>query len=134
MTGMFSRTIPRRELLQRALQLAGIAGLAQACAPASTPPTATAPAAVASTPAASAPTAAVATTGAPTASTAARRAQLPSYIPFAGPTPDLAGDAAAGVDPGFLTFPKTPTRSVADKPGRGSDLSAFTVTFSGPPP
>ena len=48
--------------------------------------------------------------------------------------PDLAG-TPEGVDPGYLTFPKTLVKSVADPPGSGGDVSVFTrVILAAPPP
>src|SRR5579864_1393492 len=60
--------------------------------------------------------------------------QLPSYIPVVLAQPDLPA-TAAGVDPGYLTFPKTLARSVSETPSKGGDVNVFTfVILAAPPP
>lgn len=67
-----------------------------------------------------------------TAGTAAGPLKMPSYLPFAGPTPDLPG-SDKGLDPGYLSFPKTPVKSVKAVPGDGSPVTALTYA-DGPIP
>jgi putative aldouronate transport system substrate-binding protein len=60
--------------------------------------------------------------------------QLPSYIPIQPAKPDLPA-TAAGVDPAYLTFPKTLVKSVNETPSRGGDVTVFTrVILATPPP
>ncbi|MFD6178742.1 MULTISPECIES: type 2 periplasmic-binding domain-containing protein [unclassified Isoptericola] len=70
------------------------------------------------------------------ASTAAGpRAVLPTQVPFSGPVPDLAGDLAKAINPGYFRYPVDQlVRSVTDEVGSGGEMSAFVVTFSAPPP
>src|SRR5690242_12164560 len=99
--------IDRRTLISRAgLLAAGAVGasLLEACGP--------------GTPAGTAPTSAPASGGAPaaggatakpaaaTGATAATsgKVQLPTYVPFQGPKPDLPGNDQ-GLDPAFFKFP-----------------------------
>ncbi|NUT53311.1 MAG: sugar ABC transporter substrate-binding protein [Saccharothrix sp.] len=56
----------------------------------------------------------------------------PTYVPFAGPTPDAPGDAS-GVQPLFLEYPRQLARSVHDTVGDGSDVTAMVVTYGAPP-
>ncbi|MBV9581079.1 MAG: extracellular solute-binding protein [Chloroflexi bacterium] len=59
---------------------------------------------------------------------------LPTYTPIELVKPDLPG-TAAGVDPGYLTFPKTLVKSVNDTPAHGGDVDVFTrVILATPPP
>lgn len=58
---------------------------------------------------------------------------LPSYIPFSGPAPDLPG-SAAGVEPGYLTFPKNLVRSVPETPAGGGDITAVVQSTRPPAP
>ncbi|MGY0236362.1 extracellular solute-binding protein [Longispora urticae] len=57
----------------------------------------------------------------------------PTYVPFAGPKPDLAGDAKTGVQPGYLNYPANLAQAVKDKPGDGSDVTAMVITYGTPP-
>ena len=91
------------------------ASLLQACAP-------TAP---------SAP-AAGATAGAPS-SAAGGAVKLPTYVPFQGPKPDLAGNEQ-GLDPAFFKFPTDLVQSVPTPPGDGSTVTAMTYLTLAPPP
>ncbi|MFI6386865.1 substrate-binding domain-containing protein [Nonomuraea sp. NPDC050540] len=84
-------------------------------------------------------TAAVAVTGCSTSGggTAGSKAgaaggplKMPTYVPFAGPTPDLPGNAQ-GLDPGFLKFPASPVKSVKAVPGDGSTITGLTY-YDGP--
>jgi putative aldouronate transport system substrate-binding protein len=138
-------TYGRRHFLRRAsasLILPVSLPLLAACtaqAPAVATPAAST--AAASKPAATSAVAAPAATVAPTARTsngtpaAAARGgpTLPSYIPTELAKPDLPG-TAAGVDPGYLTFPKTLVKSVAEKPSSGGDVTVFTRLILAAPP
>src|SRR6516165_7767837 len=97
--------IDRRAFVTRAgLVAAGALGatLLEACGPASSPaPAVPAPASGAATPASS---------GA-AATAAGGKAALPTYMPFQGPKPDLAGNEQ-GLDPAFFKFPSDLTQSV----------------------
>jgi len=77
-----------------------------------------------------------ASTGAGSSGTAAKagRVQLPTYVPFQGPTPDLAGTTDGLVAPGYRSFPKNLVRTVTQPPGKGGDVEALTATLSSPPP
>src|SRR5687768_12082868 len=69
-----------------------------------------------------------------TSKPAGGKVSLPAYIPIELAKPDLA-PTAAGVDPGYQTFPKNLVKSVQDVPGRGGDVTAFTrVILAAPPP
>ena len=96
-----------------ALRLAGLGGaasLAVACAPAPVAPVAT-----------------VATAPAKPAAL-----QLPTYVAFQGPPPDQPGDAQ-GVQPVYIHYPKSPVKSIAAPPGKGSQVTALTNTVNAPP-
>ncbi|GAA0913996.1 hypothetical protein [Nonomuraea longicatena] len=56
--------------------------------------------------------------------------KMPTYVPFAGPTPDLPGNAQ-GLDPGYLKFPASPVKTVPNVPGDGSTVTALTY-YDGP--
>src|SRR5262245_2550968 len=82
--------------------------------PTSAPAAGSKPAAPAATTApAAAPTTAPAT-GKPAA---AGRVQLPTYVAPKGPAPDVPGTEI--IPPGFLSYPKSPTQTVATPPGDG---------------
>ena len=98
----------RRETL-RLLTLGGFVLLLEACAsqaPASAPQATAAPAAA---------------------------VQLPTYVPFQGPPPDLPGSPDGLVPPGYLNYPTNPTRSVTQPVGNGEDVTAVTYTTQAPP-
>jgi putative aldouronate transport system substrate-binding protein len=117
-----SGRLDRRTFVTRTgLLAAGTVGasLLAACAPPSTP---AAPAA-GSTPASGG-------AGAPAASGAAK---LPTYVPFQGPTPDLAGNEQ-GLDPAFFKFPSNLVQTVTTPPGDGSTITALTYLTLAPPP
>jgi putative aldouronate transport system substrate-binding protein len=59
-------------------------------------------------------------------------APWPTYAPFKGPKPDLAGDAH-GVQNCYLTYPKEIVRSVRELVGDGTDVTALVITYSTPP-
>src|SRR5688500_15673632 len=58
--------------------------------------------------------------------------KLPTYKPFEGVRPDLAG-AESGLEPGFLKFPPDAVASVKAPPLK-SPVTALTETFATPPP
>lgn len=58
---------------------------------------------------------------------------LPTYVPFSGPKPDLAGNEQ-GLDPAFYKFPTGLTKSVPQPPGDGSTVSAIVYLTLGAPP
>ncbi|MEU8567596.1 extracellular solute-binding protein [Streptomyces pathocidini] len=60
--------------------------------------------------------------------------KLPTYAPAKVAPPDLPGDAAKGVDPGYLRYPKELVKSVPTPPGDGKPITALTETFTTPPP
>src|SRR5690242_8897189 len=88
--------------------LLGFAGLAAACTPTAPP------------------------ASAPAASTKPAPFKLPTYVPAQGPTPDYPG-TADGVDPGYVKFPANLSRSVADAPLKGADVTGLVLTTSGLP-
>jgi putative aldouronate transport system substrate-binding protein len=95
--------------------------LLDACAPAAAP---------------SAPAPAASGGGATPGAAAAGGGQvkLPTYVPFQGPKPDLAGNEM-GLDPGFFKFPSDLVQTVTTPPGDGSTVNAITyLTLSPPPP
>jgi putative aldouronate transport system substrate-binding protein len=121
-------TIPRRTVLRWATlgavsSVLGLDLLVGACSP-SRAGTAggTAAGAVSTTPAPGA--------GAPGGASGAPR--LPTYIPFQGPPPDQPG-TAQGVQPVYVHYPRNPVRSVANPPGKGSQITALTNTVNAPP-
>jgi putative aldouronate transport system substrate-binding protein len=59
--------------------------------------------------------------------------KLPTYVPFDGPKPDLAGNPQ-GLDPAFFKFPADLVKSVPTPPGDGSAVSAITYLTLAPPP
>jgi putative aldouronate transport system substrate-binding protein len=96
----------------------GLPGVLAACAPTPISPAAS-----------GASTNAVSASGAP-----AGKINLPTYIPFAGPQPDLAG-TADGLDPAYFAYPANLVRSVKSTPGHGGDVTAFiSITQQAPPP
>jgi putative aldouronate transport system substrate-binding protein len=132
--------LDRRAFVTRAgLVAAGALGatLLEACGPASTP----APAAPAATSSGVAAPAGAATqlaasgaTSAPApAAASGGKAALPTYVPFQGPRPDLAGNEQ-GLDPAFYKFPSDLVQSVPTPPGDGSTVTAITYLTLAPPP
>jgi putative aldouronate transport system substrate-binding protein len=140
------RSIDRRSFLR----MAGVAGLGlpalvSACtAPAPAAPTAAPPAAQPTTaappaaqptsvPAAPAPATAavVPTVAAPPA--AAAKLQLPTFVAAQAAKADLPA-TEAGLQAGFLTYPKDLVKSVTRVPGSGGDVSAFVNTTNPVPP
>jgi putative aldouronate transport system substrate-binding protein len=102
----------------------GVPLLLEACTPAAPPP---APTAAPAKPAAGA-------TGAPTGAGATLGGvRLPTFVPFQGPKPDLAGNAQ-GLDPAYYKFPSELIKSVPQPPGDGSPVSAIVyLTLAAPP-
>jgi putative aldouronate transport system substrate-binding protein len=70
-----------------------------------------------------------------TKDTAANNAkvQLPTFRPYSGVRPDLAGDAA-GIEQTFLRYPASPVQAITDKPGSGGSVSALTIVYTPVPP
>ena len=63
----------------------------------------------------------------------AKQVKLPTYQPFNGPAPDIAG-SANGVPPVYYSYPASPVRSVASPPLAGETISAVTNLYFPPPP
>ncbi|MFG3367652.1 sugar ABC transporter substrate-binding protein [Streptomyces sp. NPDC048156] len=60
-------------------------------------------------------------------------APWPAYIPHPdAPKPDLA-PSDKGVQPGYVAYPKELKQSVAEKPGDGSKVTVWTITWGAPP-
>ncbi|UUN30630.1 extracellular solute-binding protein [Streptomyces sp. FIT100] len=60
-------------------------------------------------------------------------APWPAYVPHPdAPRPELASNDK-GVQPGFLSYPKELKQSVAEKPGDGSKVTVWTITWGAPP-
>jgi putative aldouronate transport system substrate-binding protein len=59
-------------------------------------------------------------------------AKLPSYIPIKGPKPDLPG-TAAGVQDGYINYPKNLIQSVKRTPASGGDVTALVIQYFPPP-
>jgi len=111
--------IDRRTFVTRAgLVAAGALGvsLLDACAPA-------------------APGAPAASGGATPGAAAGGAVKLPTYVPFQGPKPDLAGNEQ-GLDPAFFKFPdpNSLVQTVTTPPGDGSTVTALTYLTLAPPP
>ncbi|WP_020521878.1 extracellular solute-binding protein [Catelliglobosispora koreensis] len=56
----------------------------------------------------------------------------PTYVPFAGPTPDGAPDAT-GVQALYKKYPAKLVKAVDGKPGDGSKIKAMVITYGTPP-
>ncbi len=129
----FGSSISRRKFIEWASRGAaagaiGVPLLLQAACTAAGPSAPTAPAAAK-------PTTGGAATGATSGTGGATQAgvRLPTYVPFAGPKPDLAGNEK-GLDPAFFKFPSDLVKSVPQPPGDGSAISAITyLTLAAPP-
>lgn len=111
--------------------------LLEACtaAPSAAPTSAAPPAGPAprpTAPVAAQPTTAPATAK-PTAGARAATLQLPARVPLGGVKPDLPPSADGLIDPGFVNYPESPFKSVANTPGRGGDVSVVTWTTSALP-
>ena len=70
---------------------------------------------------------------APSATSGSTSLQLPTYVPFSGPPPDLPGSADGLLPPAYLNYPRTPVRSVQQPVGTGEDVTAATYTTQAPP-
>ncbi|MEZ0166872.1 hypothetical protein AB2L27_19125 [Kineococcus sp. LSe6-4] len=60
-------------------------------------------------------------------------AEMPSYTPYTGLTPDLPG-TEEGVDPAFFNFPSDNPVSVTEKPGNGETLTGMANIYYAVPP
>ena len=80
-----------------------------------------------------APTAPSAKPVAGTPAAGSGQAKLPTYVPFQGPKPDLAGNEQ-GLDPAYFKFPSNLVQSVSTPPGDGSTIRALTYLTLAPPP
>jgi putative aldouronate transport system substrate-binding protein len=62
------------------------------------------------------------------------RVKLPTSVPMANlPKPDLPGTPDGLVVPGYLRYPSSLVKSVAQPPGKGGDVNALTVSLSTAP-
>jgi putative aldouronate transport system substrate-binding protein len=59
--------------------------------------------------------------------------QLPTYVAFQGPPPDLPGSPDGLVPPGYLDYPLNPVKSVPQPVGNGQDVTAVTYATQAPP-
>jgi putative aldouronate transport system substrate-binding protein len=66
------------------------------------------------------------------APTAPSKLRLPTYVPGVGPKPDLP-PSDAGIQAGYLTYPKERVRSVQRTPGLGGDVTAIASLIGAPP-
>jgi putative aldouronate transport system substrate-binding protein len=64
---------------------------------------------------------------------AASSLQLPTHVELQGPPPDLPGSQDGLLPPGYLSYPRNPTRSVQQPVGTGEDVTAVTYTTQAPP-
>ncbi|HUZ76516.1 MAG TPA: extracellular solute-binding protein [Chloroflexota bacterium] len=134
-------SVSRRQFLR--VSTAAAAGamalplLLQACggsaAPASSAPASTAGSVAASTSASSAAASTSPASSAASSATAGGALKMPTYVPFQGPTPDIAGNTS-GLPPAYFAYPKAPVKSVASPPGKSDDVSILTFTIGAPPP
>jgi putative aldouronate transport system substrate-binding protein len=114
---------------------------APALAPTSAPAPTAAPAPKPTTPAVTAPAATAAATAAkpsqaglvPGQIGVSKSVTLPTRIPIPGAKPDLPGSADGLIDPGYVNYPATPFKAVAEKPGTGGDVTVATWTLAPPP-
>ncbi|MGG7510223.1 hypothetical protein [Plantibacter sp. YIM 135249] len=58
---------------------------------------------------------------------------LPSYLPFAGATPDSPGVPGRSIDV-FFSYPADPVRVTNGTPGDGAEFTALTLADQAPPP
>jgi putative aldouronate transport system substrate-binding protein len=120
----------RRGLILRVGGTALVAQLVAACGGASgatpaAPPTSAAPPAPK-------PTTGPVTTPAAAVVSRSGRVSLPTYVPPNAPPPDIPGTGM--VPPGYSAYPKQITRSVADRPAKGGDITVVTQTLGVVPP
>jgi putative aldouronate transport system substrate-binding protein len=59
--------------------------------------------------------------------------QLPTYVAFSGPSPDLPGSSDGLLPPGYLNYPRNTIRSVQQPVGGGEEVTAVTYTTQAPP-
>jgi putative aldouronate transport system substrate-binding protein len=60
------------------------------------------------------------------------RVKLPTYVPFSGPPPDVAGIPDGSVPGGYFRYPQSRPRAVPQAPGRGGDVTILTrITNAG---
>ncbi|WP_157063270.1 extracellular solute-binding protein [Luteipulveratus mongoliensis] len=59
---------------------------------------------------------------------------MPTHVPFNGVPPDLPGDIAKGINPGYLSYPAEHVKTVHGKVGSGGAFRVFVTSFSPPPP
>ncbi|MGH2363399.1 MAG: hypothetical protein ACRDHX_01955 [Chloroflexota bacterium] len=117
------------------LRLAGLAGavgvpaLLAACGSGTTAAsTAAVPSSSPATSAAPAASAAASSAGASAAASPGGKLVLPAYVPSTLVKPDLAGGENGLIDPGFLSYPKNPPKSVTQTPGKGGQVTVTTWT------
>ena len=67
------------------------------------------------------------------ATSAGGAVKLPTYLPFEGPKPNLAGNPQ-GLDPAYFKFPTDLVKTVPTPPGDGSTVTAITYLTLAPPP
>ena len=114
-----SASVDRRAFLRLAgAATIGFSFLLEACAPGGLP----------TLPGAAAPTAK------PSSATGAMvgKIQLPTYVPGEGLKPDLAPNDA-GLQAGYLTYPKERVKSVQRTPGLGGEVTAIASLIGAPP-
>src|SRR5579872_1092645 len=58
--------------------------------------------------------------------------QVPSYVPFNGPKPDMPG-TSSGVPPAYTSFPKDLAKTVPNPPGKGDTVTATSFILGAPP-
>jgi putative aldouronate transport system substrate-binding protein len=66
------------------------------------------------------------------AAAAASKLQMPSYVPFNGPKPDMPG-TSTGVPPAYTSFPKDLIKTVSAPPGKGDTVTATAFILGAPP-
>src|SRR5467141_3711835 len=59
-------------------------------------------------------------------------AALPTYVPFKGPDPDLAG-TIDGVQPAYFSYPRNPVRRYPQSPLKGLEVTGIVSTPTPPP-
>ncbi|GAC1328540.1 MAG: extracellular solute-binding protein [Chloroflexota bacterium] len=58
---------------------------------------------------------------------------VPTFVPFAGPKPDIEG-APNGLPPTYSAYPSQPVTTVSTPPGRGGDIALMNFTTAPVPP
>jgi putative aldouronate transport system substrate-binding protein len=125
-----SRELTRRGFVRQVIGGGAMVLLAACSAPA---PTSTSSGTTAGAAQGGAGTGATPAVGATNAGAAAGGAgsALPSSIPARAATPDLP-PPVAGVDAGYLAYPRNPIASVGDTPGRGGTVTILTWQYTPP--